>query len=163
MKRQKVSIILFFALKNLEIIQRPAQFLDLMKEGISLISSCSRTTDSRHGFERGLCDSISHDIDVMRSLLVNTTRLCYFRSCRCLYISRRYWKNLNPRVSPALPGRLFSSLAAAISDSAIGTCFAPSLWLASRILPSSPLPSIALNLVFWVSLLPAKFYWGIPI
>lgn len=66
---------LFIVLKNLEIIQRPAQFLELMKGRISLISVVlSRTTDSRHGFERGLCDSISHNVHVGRSLLVNTTR-----------------------------------------------------------------------------------------
>lgn len=88
LKRQKVSIILFFVLKNLEIIQRPAQFLDLMKGGVSLISSRSRTTDSRHGFESGLCDSISHNIHVVRSLLVNTTRL--FSVHTGVYIPKRY-------------------------------------------------------------------------
>lgn len=101
LKRQKESIILFFVLKNLGIIQRPAQFLKLLEKGImewvSLIFTCSRTTGRTAskflmtpGMDlRGGCDNISQDIDVGRSLPVNTTWLFYFSSHRCLYICRR--------------------------------------------------------------------------
>lgn len=62
-------------------------------------------------------------------------------------------------MSPALPGCCWlPSTAAARRGSAVELGFVLYLWPASRILPISELPSIALHLNLWVWLLPAKIF-----
>lgn len=94
---------------------------------------------------------------------INTTECHSAFLFQFTQVSVHVINNLNPRVFPALPGCCWlPSTAAASSDSTVELGFVLYLWAATRILPTSELSSIALALILWICLLPAKFFWDVP-